>query len=175
MPLNKIDVFLSAEQIGKKISDLATAINKDYYNKELLIIGLMKGCLFFLADLSRKIKLKTELDIIYASSYKGNKSTGNVKVLLDLKKDIFGKHVLVLDDIVDTGLTLNKIKSMLLIRNPASLNFAVLFDKEECRIEPVNVKYVGFKLPNLFFIGYGMDYNGLYRELPYLGVLKDEF
>lgn len=166
-----IKEFLSGAVLQQKIKQLGTQISQDYQGEEVVLIGLMHGCIFFFADLVRQISLKAELDFIYAKSYHGTKSTGNVNILLDSKIDIFQRHVLVIDDIIDTGITLNTIRSMLTTRQPKSLEFCVLFDKKERREVEVAVKYVGFVVPDRFFIGFGLDLDGLFRELPFLGTV----
>ncbi|MBL0691704.1 MAG: hypoxanthine phosphoribosyltransferase [SAR324 cluster bacterium] len=153
---------------------LAETINQDYRGRSLVVVGLMKGCLFFLADLVRKIKNDVIIDTMYVTSYQDQSSTGNVKILLDLKGDVADRHLLVVDDVLDTGITLHKIKKLLLDKHPASLEFAVLLNKKESHIKSVDVKYCCFDAPSLFFVGYGMDYNGRFRQLPYLGILDDE-
>ncbi len=168
-----IEVFLTAAEINSELVKLSERLNADYAGKKLIVVGLMKGCMHFLSDLLRMLNLDIQVEIMYAVSYHGSSSTGNVEVLLDLRADIFDKHVLVIDEIIDTGLTLDKIKGMLSSREPRSLEFCVLFDKEECRIQQIDVKYIGRRLPVKFFIGYGMDYDEKFREIPYLGVFNE--
>jgi hypoxanthine phosphoribosyltransferase len=137
-------------------------------------VGILKGSVTFLADLMREIDLPCQLDFISLASYSGRSSSGVVQLLLDLREDISGKDVVVVEDIVDTGLTLSYLQENLRTRGPKSLELCTLLDKPECRKAQVQPKYVGFRIPNEFVVGYGLDYRERYRNLPYIGVLRGE-
>lgn len=168
-------ILLDETQLKKIVDDIAEKINSDYVNKELVVIGILKGSIVFLADLFRKINLKCTLDFMAASSY-GNSSvsSGIIKIKNDLSENISGKHILIVEDILDTGNTLAYIKEYLKQKNPASIKICTLFDKPSRRVKPITADYTGSIIPNLFIVGYGLDYNEKYRNLPYIGVLKSE-
>ena len=169
------EIILTEVQIKTICRNLGEKITNDYKDKELLVVGFLRGCVPFLAELIKHIKLPMEYDFMHVSSYNGTKSTGNVKINHDLSRDIKGVHVLIVEDIVDTGITLNSIIPMLKSRQPASIEIATLLDKPEGRkIDNFNPKYVGYQVPNLFVVGFGLDYDDKYRNLPYVGVLKEE-
>ncbi len=165
-------VLLGEEKIRARIRELGRQISKDYAGKKLILVGILKGSVLFLSDLMRSIDLSCSVDFICLSSYDGKASTGVVRLLLDLRESAEGKHLLLVEDIVDTGLTLNYLLENLKTRRPASLEICALLDKPESRKAPVKAKYIGFEIPNEFVVGYGLDYNELYRNLPYIGVLK---
>ncbi|MDE5565882.1 MAG: hypoxanthine phosphoribosyltransferase [Anaeroplasmataceae bacterium] len=167
-------VSVSKEQIEQMITNLSEQINQDYYDKKPIFIGLLKGCNPFMMDLLKHIELYCTLDYMDVSSYDGTSSTGTVTILHDLKSDIRGKDVIVVDDILDTGRTLNEIKNILLNRGAKSVKICVLLDKPEGRKVAIEADYVGGLVPNEFVVGYGLDYNELYRNLPYIGVLKEK-
>lgn len=167
-------VSVSKEQIEQMITNLSEQINQDYYDKKPVFIGLLKGCNPFMMDLLKHIELYCTLDYMDVSSYDGTSSTGTVTILHDLKSDIKGKDVIVVDDILDTGRTLNEIKNLLLNRGAKSVKICVLLDKPEGRKVAIEADYVGGLVPNEFVVGYGLDYNELYRNLPYIGVLKEK-
>ena len=170
-----IDVLLSEKKIDQRITELAKIIENDYSDKELVVVCILNGAFIFCSDLIRKINKPIYVDFMKASSYgDATISSGNLKIDLDLKVDIEGKHVLLVEDIVDTGLTLTNILARLKKRNPASLKLASLLYKEARNEYPVNIDYLGFNIDDLFVIGYGLDYAGRYRELPYIGVYKDD-
>lgn len=164
--------LLTVEQIQSKVSFLAERISKDYDGKELVIIGLLKGCFIFMADLVRQIRVPVVIDFMIASSYMQTTTSGEVKIHCDIREDIENRHVLLVDDIIDTGISLNLIRERLLMKNPASLKTCVLLDKKERRILEVPVDYVGFDIPNEFVVGYGLDYENNYRNLPYIAIFK---
>ncbi len=166
-------VLISREEIAKVVDDLAARISQDYAGKELVVIGVLKGSFIFLADLVRKIDLPIIIDFMSVSSYYGGtKSSGVVKIIKDLDNDIEGKHVLIVEDIVDSGLTLQNLKEMLLTRNPASLRVCAAFDKPERRKTDITAEYTGMLIPDEFIIGYGLDYDGSYRSLPDVCILS---
>lgn len=167
-------IMLTEEQIRARVKELAKKIEKDYQGKKLLVVGVLKGAVVFVSDLIRYIDLDIELDFMSVSSYgSSTKSSGVVKIIKDLDKDISGKDVLVVEDIVDTGLTLNYLKDYLLKRNISSIRICTLLDKPERRKAPIHVDYVGFEIEDKFIVGYGLDYGEKYRNLPYIAC-KDE-
>ncbi|MBI3547933.1 MAG: hypoxanthine phosphoribosyltransferase [Elusimicrobia bacterium] len=165
-------VLLSEADIHARVAEMGRQITRDYAGKKLLVVGILKGSVIFLSDLMRKIDLPCEIDFICLKSYSGQSSTGVVQLLLDLRESAEGRDLLLVEDIVDTGLTLNYLNQNLMTRKPKSLEICSLLDKPDCRKVRVNAKYVGFKIPNEFVVGYGLDYNEKYRNLPYIGVLK---
>ncbi len=169
-----VEIYISKEEIAKKVEEMANLINRDYQGKELVLVGVLTGSFIFCADLIRHLKVPNCIEFISASSYSGTttKSSGNVKIHLDLKKDIMGKHVLLIEDIVDTGLTVTKLSKMLKLRNPASLKLASLLFKPARLEHELTVDYLGFEIEDKFVIGYGLDYDGHFRELPYIGVYQ---
>lgn len=164
--------LLSAESIHSKVVELADKISSDYTGKEVIAIGVLKGAFIFFADIIRALQIPVNVDFIIASSYIKTTSTGEVKVHCDIREDVAGKDVLLIDDIIDTGISLNYIRELLLARGPASLKTCVLLDKREMRIVDVPIDYVGFEIPNEFIVGYGLDFESKYRNLPYLAILK---
>jgi len=166
--------LISEEKIQRKVKELALRITKDYADKDLVAIGILKGSLMFFADLIRHIERPVKIDFIIASSYIKDKSSGEVKIHYFSKEELHKKDVLLVDDIVDTGISLKKIREKILSMNPASLKICVFLDKTERRVENVPVDYVGFKIPNKFVVGYGLDYNEMFRNLPYITVFKKE-
>ena len=169
-----IDVLISEQQIAERVSILAKEIQKNYESKELVVICILNGAFVFCADLVRQINIPIFMDFMKASSYGDlTVSSGNLKIELDLKVDIENKHVLLVEDIVDTGLTLSNIIQRLLSRKPASLKLASLLYKKARNVHPVKIDYLGFSIEDLFVIGYGLDFAGKYRELPFVGVYNE--
>ncbi|MCX7905663.1 MAG: hypoxanthine phosphoribosyltransferase [Elusimicrobiales bacterium] len=168
------EILFSKEVISKRVNELARMISLDYKNKNLFMVGVLKGCFMFISDLVKNVKLNLNIDFMMISSYDGKQSSGVVRILLDLKQSIEGKDVLIVEDIVDTGLTINYLVKNMKARKPASLEVCTLLNKPSCRKVRVKLKYVGFDIPNKFVVGYGLDYKEYYRNLPYIGVLKDE-
>lgn len=166
--------LLTQEQIQKRIEELAGEISADYHDKDIVAVGLLKGAFIFFADLLRKIKSPITVDFLIVSSYKKTESTGNVNIHYDIKEDIKDKDVLLIDDIVDTGLTLSAVRQHLLSFNPASLKICVFLDKKERRIKEVPLDYVGFEVPDEFLVGYGLDFENEYRNLPYISIFKEK-
>jgi hypoxanthine phosphoribosyltransferase len=168
-------VLLTEEQIHGKIAELGQAIARDYAPRgDLLMVGVLKGCMMFIVDLARAIDMPLALDFIAISSYgSSTESSGVVRLLKDLDTDIADRHVLIVEDIIDSGLTLAYLRSQLERRNPASLRICTLLNKPERRSAEVDVTvdYLGFNIPNEFVVGYGLDYGERYRNLPYIGVL----
>lgn len=166
--------FLTSEQIHEKVIELANKISHDYAGKEILAVGILKGSFIFFADIIRLLKIPVVIDFIVASSYLKSTSTGEVKIHYDTKEEVTGKHVLLIDDIIDTGISLNYIRERLLAKNPESLKICILLDKKERRCVDVPIDYKGFEIPNQFVVGYGLDYDNKYRNLPYIAIFKKE-
>lgn len=168
-------VLLSAEELAKRIAEIGAEITADYAGKEILMIGVLRGAVLFMADLARAIKVPVAIDFMAVSSYgAGTSSSGVVRILKDLDEDVEGKHVLVVEDIIDSGLTLNYLLDNLKSRKPASIKLCTLLNKPERRKVNVNIDYNGFDVPDYFVIGYGLDYAEKYRNLPFIGILKPE-
>lgn len=170
------EILLTEEQIKTRIAELGKELTADYAGKDPIIVGVLKGVVVFYADMIREIKTHCEMDFMWISSYAGTNSTGKMEVKRDIASDIKGRHVLILEDIYDTGNSLDFTYRHLLTREPASLKICTLLDKPERRRPGITLKpdYVGFTIPNAFVVGYGLDYNERYRNLPYVGVLKPE-
>ena len=169
-------VLLTEEQIQARIRELGKILTEEYEDKNPVVVGVLKGVVVFYADMIREIKTPCQLDFMWITSYAGANSTGKMYVRQDLSADIKGRHVLILEDIFDTGNSLEYTYNYLLSKEPASLKVCTLLDKPERRREGVTLKadYTGFTIPNEFVVGYGLDYNECYRNLPYIGVLKPE-
>ncbi len=166
-------VLVTKEQLAARITELAAEINRDYAGKDLLLVGVLNGAVMVMADLSRALTIHCQMDWMAVSSYgSGTKSSGVVQILKDLTTDVTGMDVLLVEDIVDTGLTLSYLVSSLRSRKPASLNVLTLLRKPEAARNPVDIAYVGFDIPNEFVVGYGLDYDGLYRNLTSVGALS---
>lgn len=166
-------ILITTDELEKIVSDLADKINKDYENEEVLLAIILKGSMIFASDLARKLTIPVSFDFIKASSYgKGTQSTGELNVKLDLESDISGKNVIIVEDIIDSGNTLYKLKGYLNERNPKSLKICTLLDKPDRRETTVTVEYSGTVIPDEFVVGYGLDYAEKYRELPYIGILS---
>ena len=169
------EVLITREQVREKTSELGRQITKDYEDKDPLLICVLKGGLLFLADLMREIQLPLEIDFMAVSSYgDSTESRGVVRILMDLDRNIQGRHVLIVEDIIDTGGTLNYIIENLRTRDPASIKICTMLDKPARRVLDIPIDYVGFIIPDKFVIGYGLDFGEIYRNLPYVGVLKPE-
>lgn len=167
MAYQGLQVLYTRQQIAERVAELGAQITRDMNGEKLVMIGVLKGAAFFLSDLSRAIQVDATFDFVATSSYgKGQRSSGAVKLIKDLDEPIEGKNVLVVEDILDTGLTLSYLKKIFLQHHPRSLRIAALLDKPSRRIEKIEADYVGFSIPNLFVIGYGMDYGERYRNLP---------
>lgn len=169
------EVLISQEEIGAKIATLSKQISEDYRGKDLLLVGVLKGAFVFMADLARNIELPLEFDFMAVSSYgSATKSSGVVRILKDLDYEISGRHVLLVEDIIDSGLTISYLLRYLEARGPASLEICSLFWKRGEQAVAMDVKYPGFEIPPVFVVGYGLDYAEKYRNLPYIGVLRPE-
>lgn len=164
--------LVSAEEIDSKLVELGAAISRDYEGKDLLLVGILKGAFVVMADLARHITIPVEFDFMAVSSYgSSTKSSGVVRILKDLDQEIENRHVLIVEDIVDTGLTLHYLLKNLSVRKPASLKLAALLVKDGIERPPLEVEYEGFHIPPEFVVGYGLDYEGKYRNLPYVAVV----
>jgi hypoxanthine phosphoribosyltransferase len=170
----KFDVMISQEKIAQRVRELGAKITKEFAGQPIVVIGVLKGSFIFLADLVRSIENPVTIDFLGVSSYAGTESTGVVKITHDLTKPIAGKHVLVVEDIVDTGLTLQYLVENLKTRNPASLKVACLLDKPSRAKVRVPLEYVGFTIDDEFVVGYGLDYDGIYRNLPHIAIYRGD-
>ena len=167
------EVIISQEQIQAKVQELGKAISLDYLGRNLLLVGVLKGVLFFFADLLRAIRIPVEMDFIAVSSYSSeSRDQGFVRLVKDLDIPIHSRHVLFVEDVIDTGLTLNYILRNLRSRQPASLEVCALFNKPEHRLIDIPLRYKGFDLPDKFVVGYGLDFKEKFRNLPFIGSLK---
>jgi hypoxanthine phosphoribosyltransferase len=173
---NDIDYILyNEETLNAKVKELGQAITKDYQGKAPFLIGVLKGCFVFMADIARAIDLPCDIDFMAVSSYGGGtSSTGAVNITKDLSRDIEGRDVLIIEDILDSGITLSYLKSYLNNRRPASIKICTLLDKPARRASDIRADYIGFTCPDEFVVGYGLDYAEKYRNLPFIGVLKPE-
>ena len=176
MESNIQKVLLSEEQIQAKVLELAGKLSEEYADKDPVFVGVLKGVVIFFADMVRRINIPCEIDFMCISSYGGTSSTGNVVVKKDLSVDIKGRHVVILEDIYDTGTSLDFTYKYLMSKEPASLKICTLLDKPERRKPgiPLVPDYTGFTIPNEFVVGYGLDFDEHYRNLPYVGILKPE-
>lgn len=169
------EILCSEEQLQAKIRELGAAITRDYAGKKLLMVSILKGSIMVMADLMRAVDLPLQIDFMNVSSYGAGTSTkGAVKILKDLDVDIKGMDVLIVEDILDSGVTLYNLINLLKQRNPASIEICTLFSKPARRQVEVEAKYIGFVIPDAFIVGYGLDYAEEYRNLPYVGILKEE-
>lgn len=168
-------ILISEQELDAKLNELAAQITADYKGKDLIIVGILKGSVVFMADLIRKIDLPLTMDFMVVSSYGSHtRSSGHVRIIKDLSVDISGKNVLIVEDILDSGNTLFNLVQMLNSRGASSIKIAALLNKPDRREAEITLDYEGFVIPDEFVIGYGLDYNELYRNLPYVGVLKEE-
>jgi hypoxanthine phosphoribosyltransferase len=165
-------ILISEHDIQRRVSELAAEISRDYEGKEVTLVGVLKGAFIFLSDLARHLDVRNTIEFMSVSSYgMGTTSSGAVRVLMDLRQSIEGKHVLVVEDIVDTGLTLHYLLELLATREPASLHTCALVRKKERHEIEVRIDYLGFDIPNVWVIGYGLDHAEQFRALPYIGIL----
>ncbi len=167
--------LFTSEEIQRKIHELGARISADYMDKDLLVVGVLKGALFFMSDLLRSLKISVRMDFIHCTSSASQCKDGNpVRMLCDIREDIKGEHILLVEDIIDSGVTLRYLKQMLLERGPASVKVCALLDKAERRKVAIEADYAGFRIPNKYVVGYGLDYQDRYRNLPYIAVLPLE-
>ena len=167
-------VLLTQEEIQIKVAEIGHQISEDFADRDPIFVGVLKGCFIFMADLMRNVDIKCSMDFMAVSSYNGTSSTGAVKINKDLSQDIAGRHLILIEDILDSGVTLNYLKNYLQVRQPASIHVATLLDKPARRKADIYADYSCFEVPDAFVVGYGLDYNEFYRNLPYIGVLKPE-
>lgn len=169
------EVLVSEEQLKAKIAELGAQISKDYEGKNLVLVSILKGSVVFMADLMRAVSIPCSIDFMVVSSYGSSTVTsGLVKIIKDLDDDLSGKDVLIVEDILDTGVTLSNLVPMLKLRNPSSVKICTILDKPSRRKADIHPDYEGFQVPDKFVVGYGLDYDEKYRNLPYVGVLKPE-
>ena len=170
-----LKVLLSQEDIQRRVQELGDAIYDSFRDKDPMFVGVLNGCFIFMADLVRASQMKSELEFISVSSYQnGTRSSGVVQITRDLQRDITGRHIIVVEDILDSGNTLYFLKNYLLTKGAASITIVTLLDKPARREKPIVADYVGFEVPDEFVVGYGLDYAQQYRNMPYIGVLKPE-
>jgi len=167
-------ILISEDQLNKKIIEIANQINRDFDGQRITLVGLLNGSVPFMAQLMKHITVDTEIDFMDVSSYRGTVSTGEVRIVKDLTRGIKDTNVLLIEDIVDTGQTLTTVVNLLKNRNPKVLKVVSLLDKPEGRVVEFKPDYIGFTVPNEFVVGFGLDYDELYRNLPYVGILKEE-
>ncbi len=165
-----IGIFISEESIQKRVKEIALEINRDYQNKEIVLVCVLNGSFIFCADLIRQIKLPVQVEMVSLSSYEGTQSSGEVCFRLDVKQSLVGKHVIIIEDIVDTGLTISFLLKHMSLKNLASLKLCSLLLKRARLQIPITIDYLGFDIEDNFVIGYGLDFDGRFRELPYIGV-----
>lgn len=167
------EILFSLDQIVARCDEIGKQISKDYQGKTPVVIGLLKGCVPFMAELIKHIDCDIQIDFFDVSSYDGVNQTGNIRILKDIETDVHGRDILICEDIVDTGLTIKRVMELLGCRGATSVEVVTLFDKKEGRtVKEINPKYIGFDVPKKFVVGFGLDYNELYRNLPYVGVLR---
>ena len=167
-------ILYSEEEIEQAVDKAGRAITRDFADKNPIFVGVLKGCFIFMADLMRHVDIPCAMDFMAVSSYSGTTSTGAVKINKDLSEDIGGRHVILVEDILDSGVTLNYLKNYLSVRRPASISVVTLMDKPARRKANIYADYSCFEVPDAFVVGYGLDYNEHYRNLPYIGILKPE-
>lgn len=171
--IGKIKILISEAELQKRVEELAKQISEDYKGKNITFICILKGSVFFTVDLAKNIPSNVEFEFIRVSSYHGTESTGKIELKLDLKGDIGGKDVIIIEDIVDTGRTLSYLKEHLKAKKPNSLKICTLLDKKERRVCEIEPEYVGFNIPDKFVLGYGLDVDEEYRNLPYIGYIEN--
>ncbi len=169
------EVLISENEIVERCRELGVQISEDYADKDLVIVGLLKGSVPFMAELMKNISIDCEIEFMAVASYSGTESQGDVRIIKDLDRSIQGEDVLIVEDIVDTGKTLLKVKELLYSKGARSVKVVSLLDKPSRRIVDIQAEYVGFTVEDKFVIGFGLDFNQKYRNLPYVGVLKEEF
>ena len=167
-------VLVSEEELERHVARIGAQISADYADKDPIFVGVLKGCFIFMADLMRCVSIPCSMDFMAVSSSNGVTSTGAVKINKDLSQDIADRHLILVEDILDSGMTLNYLKNYLMVRKPASIAVATLMDKPARRKADIYADYSCFEIPDAFVVGYGLDYNERYRNLPYIGVLKPE-
>ncbi len=167
-----LEVLIDEEKLSKRVEEIANQIEMDYQNEDIVLLCILKGSIFFFTDLAKKINKDVFLDFIQVSSYEGTKSSGKINLRLDVRDSLERKNVIIVEDIIDTGRTLKYLLDHIKSLNPKSIKLCTLLDKPEKRIEDIKVDYVGFQIPDEFIVGYGLDCDEKYRNLPYIGCLK---
>ncbi|MCR4647636.1 MAG: hypoxanthine phosphoribosyltransferase [Lachnospiraceae bacterium] len=171
--MEKISVMISEEDVDKRIREIGEEITKKYQGKEVLLICVLRGGSFFMCELAKRINLDVKIDFMSVSSYGGGtESSGHIKIIKDLEESVEGRNVIVVEDIIDSGRTLSHLMNLLKTRQPASLALCALLDKPDRRVVRVDVDYTGFKIPDYFVVGYGLDYDQKYRNLPFIGKVE---
>ena len=170
--MKEINVLINKAKLEKRIEELAKQIEKDYEGEEIVLIGILKGSVMFMAELAKKIKNSVILDFMDVSSYDGTESTGKIKINKDIRDSIEGKDIIIVEDIIDTGRTLTYVLEYLKQKNPNSIKIATMLSKPSRRVMELNVDYIGFSIEDKFVVGYGLDYNEKYRNLPYIGYIE---
>jgi len=170
--MKEIKVLINNSRLEKRIGELAKQIEKDYLQKDIVFIGILKGSVIFMTELAKNIKNNVELEFMDVTSYEGTESTGIVKINKDIRNSIEGKDVIIVEDIIDTGRTLTYVMDYLKQKNPNSIKIATMLSKPSKRIKELDVNYIGFAIDDKFVIGYGLDYNEKYRNLPYIGYIE---
>ena len=165
--------LLTVQQIQQRVKELADEISKDYEGKEIISIGMLKGAFMFFSDIVKLIQTPMDIDFLNVSSYSKTESTGKISIHTDLREEIKDRHVLLIEDIIDTGATIDYIRDMLLAKKPASLKLCCFLDKKERRKVDVDIDYTGFEIPDKYVVGYGLDYENKFRNLPYVAILKE--
>ena len=172
--INNPEVMIDEKELAQKLGELAKQINADYAGERVIVIGVLKGSFMFLSDLVKLMDFDTEIYFLKASSYgSGKESSGQVKITLDIDRDIKDEHVLIVEDIIDSGYTMREVRKILMDRNPKSLRLCSCLSKPSRRECDVDIEYLGFEIPDAFVVGYGLDYAEKYRNLPYIGVIKN--
>jgi hypoxanthine phosphoribosyltransferase len=171
--MSQLEVFLTKEQIAQRVTELGKQISADYAGREVVLVGVLRGCFIFMADLSRAMDLQVMVDFMEVTSYEGTTSSGSVKIVKDIKNSIEGKHVLLIEDIVDTGLTLSFVVGHLMLKKPASVEIAGLLVKAQKHAYRAPIRYQGFQIPDHFVVGYGMDCAGKYRNLDHIAIYRE--
>jgi len=170
--MREINVLINKAKLEKRIEEMGKQIQKDYEGKEIVFVGILKGSVMFMSELAKNIKSNAELDFMDVSSYEGIESTKKVKINKDIRNSIEGKDVIIVEDIIDTGRTLTYVLEYLKQKNPNSIKIATMLSKPSRRIMELNVDYIGFAIEDKFVVGYGLDYNEKYRNLPYIGYIE---
>lgn len=170
--MGEINVLINKAKLEKRIEEMGKQIQKDYEGKEIVFVGILKGSVMFMSELAKNIKSSVELDFMDVSSYEGTESTKKVKINKDIRNSIEGKDVIIVEDIIDTGRTLTYVLEYLKQKNPNSIKIATMLSKPSRRVMELNVDYIGFAIEDKFVVGYGLDYNEKYRNLPYIGYIE---
>jgi len=172
--MDQLKLLISREQIAAKVAEMGARISADFSGEPIVLIGVLRGAAIFLADLARQISLDLSFDFIAVASYRDTRQTGEIKLIKDVDESLEGRNVILVEDILDTGVTFDYIKKLLLARQPKTLRVAALLDKPECRIIPCQGDYVGFQIPTKFVVGYGLDFAQRYRNLPDIHILEPD-